>query len=263
MFRIKATKEFNGFLKVAGCFLVGMLLLAPQKSGAFDWFKAGKELLQQSTAEQSPSLSSLTDSEIGSGLKDALKVGTERVVSQLGQVDGFNTDPDVHIPLPDNFQKIRSLLATIGKAEMLDDLELKLNRAAEQATPQGKQLFWDSIKQMSIDDVQKIYNGPEDAATKYFQGKVSQPLAAAMTPIVSDSMAQVGAVQAYDAVMGQYRSIPFVPDVKADLTSYVVERGMDAIFFCLAKEEAAIRQNPLKRTTEILQKVFGDIQTAD
>ncbi|OEU75964.1 MAG: hypothetical protein BA864_01270 [Desulfuromonadales bacterium C00003093] len=84
-----------------------------------------------------------------------------------------------------------------------------------------------------------------------------------MTPIVSDSMAQVGAVQAYDAVMGQYRSIPFVPDVKADLTSYVVERGMDAIFFYLAKEEAAIRQNPVKRTTEILQKVFGDIQTAD
>ena len=78
-----------------------------------------------------------------------------------------------------------------------------------------------------------------------------------MQPIISDSMAQVGAVQAYDAVMGQYSSIPFVPDVKADLTTHVVEKGMDGIFFYLAKEEAAIRQNPVKRTTEILQKVFG------
>ncbi len=68
---------------------------------------------------------------------------------------------------------------------------------------------------------------------------------------------QVGAVQAYDALMGEYRSIPFVPDVKADLTSYVVEKGMDGIFFYLAREEAAIRQNPAKRATDILQKVFG------
>jgi hypothetical protein len=224
---------------------------------AVDWFKAGKDLLQNATAEKSPTLSSLTDTEIGAGLKDALKVGTERVVNQLGQADGFNQDPKIHIPLPENFDKVRSVLGGIGMTAMLDDLELKLNRAAETATPQAKQLFWDSIQQMSVDDVQAIYSGPQDAATKYFQGKMSQPLADAMKPIISDSMAQVGAVQAYDAVMGKYSSIPFVPNVKGDLTAHVLEKGLDGIFFYLAQEEAAIRQNPVKRTTEILQKVFG------
>ena len=48
--------------------------------------------------------------------------------------------------------------------------------------------------------------------------------------------------------MGKYRSIPFVPDVKADLSDYVVEKGMDSIFYYLAKEEAAIRRNPVKQT---------------
>ena len=57
--------------------------------------------------------------------------------------------------------------------------------------------------------------------------------------------------------MGEYRAIPFVPDAKADLTTYVVEKGMDGIFHYIALEEAAIRQNPAKRTTELLQRVFG------
>lgn len=256
MFGINMQKQTNR-LALAGCLALSLAVLMPPGAAALDWFKAGKDLLQGTAEQQAPDLSSLTDAEIGVGLKDALKVGTERVVGQLGALDGFNADPQIHIPLPDGFAKVRSMLGTIGQEQLLDDLELKMNRAAEKATPPAKQLFWDSIKEMGVDDVRQIYNGPEDAATRYFQGKMSQPLADAMQPIVADSLAQVGAVQAYDAVMGQYTSIPFVPDVKADLTSHVVEKGMDGLFFYLAKEEEAIRQNPVKRTTEILQKVFG------
>jgi hypothetical protein len=110
---------------------------------------------------------------------------------------------------------------------------------------------------MSFEDVMNIYNGPDDAATRYFQEKMTPALAGEMKPIVEESLAEVGAVQSYDNVMGQYRAIPFVPDVKADLTTYVIEKGMDGIFHYLAVEEAAIRQNPVKRTTELLQRVFG------
>jgi len=140
---------------------------------------------------------------------------------------------------------------------MMDDLELKLNRAAEEATIPAKRLFWDSIEAMTLDDVMGIYNGPDDAATRYFQGKMSDPLAAEMQPVVERTLNQVGAIQAYDAVMGQYDTLPFVPDVKADLNSYVIDKGMEGIFHYLAQEEAAIRQDPVKRTTDILQTVFG------
>jgi len=78
-----------------------------------------------------------------------------------------------------------------------------------------------------------------------------------MEPVVNKSLSEVGAVQAYDNVMKEYRSVPFVPDVKADLTNHVVEKGMDGIFYYMGKEEAAIRTNPAKRTTDLLKRVFG------
>jgi hypothetical protein len=86
---------------------------------------------------------------------------------------------------------------------------------------------------------------------------MSTPLAAEMRPLVAESLAEVGAIQSYDAVMSRYRNLPLVPDVKADLTGHVVDKGMDGIFHYLAREEMAIRQNPAKRTTELLRQVFG------
>ena len=77
------------------------------------------------------------------------------------------------------------------------------------------------------------------------------------TPIVEDALSEVGAIRSYDDMMAQYKTLPFVPDVKSDLSAYTVEQALDGLFYYLAKEEAAIRNNPAKRTTELLQKVFG------
>jgi hypothetical protein len=184
-------------------------------------------------------------------------VGSETVVSQLGRTGGFNTDPAIHIPLPESLAKGQTWLGKVGMASLLDDLEIKLNRAAEVATPKAKDLFFQAINDMTFEDVMNIYNGPDDAATQYFQSKMSLPLAEEMSPIVSDSLSEVGAIQSYDNIMYEYKSIPFAPDIKADLTTYVVEKGIDGIFYYIALEEAAIRQDPAKRTTELLQKVFG------
>ena len=220
------------------------------------WLDKGKKLLEGFSGGQSGS-EALSNDEIAAGLKEALRVGTDRVVGQLGAVNGFNTDPSVHIPLPDSLKTVQSTLSKVGMSGMMDDLELRLNRAAEAATPKAKKLFLDSIQDMSLDDVRRIYEGPDDAATRYFQAKMSEPLAGEMMPIVNDSLSEIGAIRSYDDAMGRYEAIPFVPDVKADLTGYVVDKGMEGIFYYLAKEEAAIRQDPLERTTDILQKVFG------
>jgi hypothetical protein len=212
-----------------------------------------------SVTKSSPSggTSGLATDEIAAGLREALKVGTERVVNTVGKVDGFNANPEIHIPLPDSLRKVQSALKTVGMSQLADDLELKLNRAAEAAAPKAKAVFWDAIQGMSLDDVKRIYNGPKDAATQYFKTKMSGPLADSMRPVVDSSLSEVGAIKAYDTMMGQYKTLPFVPDVKANLTSYVLDKGLSALFLYLGREEAAIRENPAKRTTELLQKVFG------
>ena len=233
---------------------VSLLVLLVQTAYAFDLLKEGQDFLDSFSGGSED----LSVGEIAGGLKDALRVGTESVVGQLGTTDGFNQDPSIHIPLPESLHTVQSTLSKLGMSGMLDDLELRLNRAAETATPKAKALFWDAISEMTLDDVTAIYEGPDDSATRYFQGKMSQPLAKEMGPVVSDSLSEVGAIKSYDDVMGQYDQIPFVPDVKANLSEYVVEKGMDGIFHYLAKEEAAIRNNPVKRTTALLQKVFGN-----
>ena len=148
-------------------------------------------------------------------------------------------------------------MRTVGASGLTDDLELKLNRAAEAATFRAKEVFWNAITDMSLDDAKCIYEGPKDTATQYFKGRMSGPLTDSMRPMVDSTLSEVGAIQEYDSMMGRYKAVPFVPDVKADLTTHVLERDLDALFLYLAREEAATRENPVKRSTALLQKVFG------
>jgi len=198
-----------------------------------------------------------SNSEIGNAFKEALRIGSDNVVAKLGVADGFNADSAVHIPLPEELSTVKTVLSKLGMSGMLDDLELKLNRAAEAATPKAKNLFRKAISEMTFTDVKGIYQGQEDSATKYFQQKMSPDLGREMQPIVKESLSKVGAVQAFDNVMAKYKALPFVPDVKADLTDHVVNKGMEGIFHYMAQEEAAIRKDPLKQTTALLKKVFG------
>jgi len=243
------------FTLIVGIFFITMFLIFGGADAGSNWLDQGTNLLK--TYGGSTGQTGISLEEIGAGLKDALRVGSENVVARLGRVDGFNTDSAVHIPLPKQLDTVKSVLDKVGMSSMLKDLELKLNRAAEVATPKAKKLFSQAITEMSFEDAKKIYEGPEDAATQYFRSKMSPGLAKEMEPVVNKSLSEVGAVQAYDNVMKEYQSVPFVPDVKADLTNHVVDKGMDGIFYYMAKEEAAIRTNPAARTTDLLKRVFG------
>jgi len=231
-------------------------LLANQPVAAeSSWWEQGKALLKG--ISNSDTSGTLSQQEIAAGLREALRVGTTNVVEQLGRTNGYYNDPKAHIPLPESLASARDTLAKIGMSDSLDNLELRLNRAAEKAAPRARDMFIEAIKNMSLDDVKQIYNGPEDAATRYFQRQMSQPLTTEFTPVVDNSLSQVGAIRTYDNVMSRYEEIPFVPDIKANLSQHVVDHAIGAIFEYLAVEEEAIRENPAKRTTALLRKVFS------
>lgn len=236
--------------------LIALFCLAPNPNlKAQSWLEKGKQALEQVTPQ--PQDEELSNETVGQGLKEALKVGTANVVDELGQPGGFFNNPELHIPLPASLDRVQSVLNKVGASSMLDDLELKLNQAAERATPKARDLFWEAISQMTIQDVTSIYNGPEDAATRYFEDKMSVPLASEMKPSVEKTLSQVGAVQSYKQIMDKYNSIPLVPEVKANLTTYTLDKTLEGIFTLLAQEEAAIRNEPAKRTTDLLKTVFG------
>ena len=210
-----------------------------------------------SESSSSGSSGSLTNSEIISGLKEALEIGAGTVVSQLGAEDGFNADSSIHIPLPSYLSTAKTLMDKAGMGAYAENLELKLNRAAEAATPKAKALFVNAISQMSFEDANSILNGADDAATQYFKKKTSDDLTKAFTPVVEENLEEIGAIKAYDQMMEKYKTLPLVPDVKGDLTDYTVEEALEGIFYYLAKEEKAIRENPAKQTTALLKKLFN------
>jgi len=202
----------------------------------------------------------LSQADISAGLREALTVGTNQVVNQLGQTGGFNNDPTIRIPLPRELQIVDETLNKFGLGVLTTDLKNRMNAAAEIATPKAKEYFMTAITSMTIDDAVGILNGPNDAATQYLRRTTGNDIAADIAPIIQNALNQAGAIQAFDSVMGQYSALPFVSAAKTDLNNYVLDRTLDGIFHYVAREESAIRTNPAKRTTELLQKVFGSTQ---
>jgi hypothetical protein len=200
----------------------------------------------------------LTEQDIAAGLKEALRVGTERVISRVGKNNGYLNDKMIHIALPENLKKVHNTLEKIGLGKYTRELEVKMNHAAELAATKARDLFWIAIKDMSWQDVKAIYNGKPNAATVYFRNKMTPALKQMMQPVITNALADVGAVKAYNKAVNKYHQIPFVPRVKDDLTGYVMNKGIHGMFYYLEKEEAAIRKDPVKRTTALLKKVFGN-----
>jgi hypothetical protein len=251
-------KEEKMYRQYTGVFLLVLFFSINPSVEASNWFDAGKDILNRVLPSPATTSSALTRQDIIAGLKDALEIGSANVLQKVGKENGFYGDSRIHIPLPQKFQDAQTVLSRLQLSGMLDELETRLNRAAEHAAPQTKEIFWQAIKGMSFDDAMRIYKGPQDAATLYFKEKTTPALKETIRPIVAKTLQEAGAVQLYDQFIGKYSRLPFVPDLKTDLTAHVCDRALAGIFTYLAEEEAAIRTNPAKRTTELLRKLFAD-----
>src|SRR5690606_27839678 len=137
----------------------------------------------------------------------------------------------IRIPLPDSLQRVDNALKTVGMNSLTQDLQNRMNAAAESAMPRAKELFFDAIAQMTIEDARSILSGQQDAATQYLRKTMGAALAQDMKPVISNALTQAGAVQAYDRVMGQYAKLPFMPDVKANITDHAANKAMDGVFY--------------------------------
>jgi hypothetical protein len=200
---------------------------------------------------------SLTNDKITAGLKEALKVSTTKAIAITGKPDGFLKNEAIKILLPDKLRTASKGLRLIGMGPQLDELEVGMNRAAEEATPQAKQIFLNALTRMSIDDARQVLTGGDTAATEYFRASSSDDLTAAFTPIVHRSLENVGVVRQYDQLMQNSLASTLLRNQNFDLDRYVVGKTLDGLFYVLGQEEQQIRQNPAAQTTELLKQVFG------
>ncbi len=234
-------------IRVLGAIAILLLTAAPA-SAQFDQLFKGLGIGQQS---------GLSDAKIGSGLKEALKVGTENTVKLTGQTDGYFKDQAIKILMPEKLQTLEKGLRLVGYGPQVDEFVLSMNRAAERAAPQAKQIFWDAIGEMTFDDARKILSGSDTAATEYFRAKTSDKLTTAFRPVVDRTMNEFNVTRQYKDLVGRYQAIPFAKSEALDIDSYVVTKALDGLFHVLGEEERKIRTNPTARVTDLLKEVFA------
>jgi hypothetical protein len=200
----------------------------------------------------------LSDSKIIDGLKEALEIGTSNAVRNVSKINGYYGNPKIKIPFPKAIQKVEAVMRGMGYGSELDEFSRSMNRAAEQAAPKAKALFWDALKAMTIEDARTILKGNDDAATRYFEDKTRGQLQELFMPSVHTAMEEVGVTRMYQNVYAKVNTIPFADRLDLDLDGYVTDKALDGLFYLVGEEERKIRKDPAARVTKLLKDVFGN-----
>ena len=191
------------------------------------------------------------------GLKTALTNGAQSAVAKLGKQDGFMNDSRLRIPLPPSMKRAEAMMHSIGAGKQVDDLVLRMNRAAEAAVPQAKPLLVDAAKKMTVQDAKGILTGGPDSATQYFKRTTSEPLAQKFKPVVVKAMAKVKLAEKYDEIAASGAKFGLLKNEDANLEDYITRKTLDGLFVGIADEEKKIRENPTAAASSIVKKVFG------
>lgn len=217
----------------------------------------------------------LTQNEIVLGLKEALIVGTGSAANILGKTDGYYRDELVKIMLPPEADVIVNNISRIpGGKQIIEDVILGINRAAEDAVSEAKPIFVNSIKSMTISDAIGILRGDDNAATQYLQSTTYNQLTGLYQPKIKTSLdkkliGNVSAGQSWETLTSKWNDMAkstigqiagFKP-VTVQLDEYLTQKALDGLFLKIADEEKRIRKDPVARVNEILKRVFGSLDS--
>jgi hypothetical protein len=236
-------------------------------------FTSCAELLQVASQYSTANTSVVTNAENISGLKSSLNIGIEKAVDNLGIENGFFNNAALKLLLPKEAQPIIDNAKLIpGGQALVDKAVLSLNRSAEDAVKEATPIFKTAITSMSITDAVGILFGKDNAATEYLRQNTYSQLKAAFAPKVKASLgkalvANVSTNDTWNLLSSGYNSlasstvgsIAGMKPVNVNLENYVTEKALDALFIKVAAEEKAIRTNPVARVSDLLKKVFGQL----
>ena len=191
------------------------------------------------------------------GLKEMLRVGTDRTIERTAREGGFRDDPRTRLRLPPALAPMFAALDSAGLTGQAGALELAMNRAAERAAGYARAPLEDAIAGLQIPEAAAVLQGPFDAATRLLRSQASPTLHRKLAPIVDDATRQVGLAQAYAQLLGHYRRLGVADDPPPSLTAIVTTETLSGLLAVLAQEERRIRTDPSARTTPRLRALFA------
>ena len=214
-------------------------------------------LLKKATSIVDQSQTGLSSGDIAGGLKEALLKGAQTGTSKLSSPGGFLENAALKIIMPPEAQKIESTLRKLGFNQLMDDMIVSMNRAAEDACKTAIPIFTTAIKEMTITDGINILKGSDTSATAYLRTKTNTTLSQSFSPIIKTSLDKVNATKYWEKIITTYNSVPLIgKKMNPDLVAYVTDKSLSGIYTEIATQEKDIRANPAARTTELMRKVF-------
>jgi len=193
-------------------------------------------------------------------VRAALERGAVAAVAALGRSDGFLGNPKVRIELPGFLNDAAKLLRATGQQRRVDELITAMNRAAEAAVPQAKQLLINAVRAMSVEDARKVITGGDNSVTEFFAAKTREPLGVKFLPIVTKATEKVALADKYNAVAAKAAGLGLVKKGDSNIQQYVTGKALDGLYLMIGEEERKIRQDPVGTGSAILKKVFGSLR---
>lgn len=202
-------------------------------------------------------LEGLTQADASRGIRDALGLAAMNATTRLGQPDGFWSNARVRIPLPGLLGQSQQTLARFGMSKPLDDLQESLNHAAERTMPEAAALFANAVRTITIADAIDIVRGGDDSATRYLRGRSETRLTTLLKPPMTEALTASGAFTLMRAALREVGLASMTRDLRTEVINFSTAKALDGCFTFIAEEERAIRRDPLRRSTDILRRVFG------
>jgi hypothetical protein len=203
----------------------------------------------------------------GPAVREMLTSAARLSTARLGARDGFFGDSVVRIPLPGTLRSAQQRLRPAGLSGPLDDVELRMNRAAESAMPAARDLFVNAIRSVTIEDAAGIVRGGDTAATQFLRGRTATQLTGLMRPPMQRTLEQSGAYSAMDAASnlvtarsglgGLFGGRAPAANLRDQITDFAVEKALDGVFHYIGVEERAIRRDPIRRGASMIGRLMG------
>jgi hypothetical protein len=222
---------------------------------------------------QSPVNVPLTEDEVISGLKEALAFGAKTSAEKLSIENGYYGDEAVKIFLPDEAKPIIENISKIpGGEQLIEDVILRINRAAEDAAREVAPIFVNSITQMTINDAFNILKGADNAATTYLRGATYDELYSLYKPKIRNStekviIGNISTKDSWNTLTGKWNAVAGsvagklagLKTVNTDLDDFLTKKALDGMFSKVEIEELKIRKEVSARVTPLLKRVFGSL----
>lgn len=160
--------------------------------------------------------------------------------------------------IPDEVGKVLNTMSSLdglGLGGDFDKIKSSVEKASAIAVEEGSFIIKDAIKQVDLGDAAAIVLQGEDAATAVLRQAMYNTVKTRYSDQMNAELDKSEVKQYWPMAAGAYNLFA-KNKVEGELSDFLAERAVDAVFLAMGKEEKEIRKDPAALGSAVVTKVF-------